>query len=57
MKLKQLSKDLKTKEPINKVTNAIQWFTPKKKKQWYQSYAATNNPDERLLKNFRGKGY
>jgi hypothetical protein len=29
----------------------------KKSKNWYNKYSVTNNPDERLLKNFRGKGY
>lgn len=28
-----------------------------KKKRWWDHYADTNNPDERLLKAFRGKGY
>lgn len=50
-------KKLPEGNPNQPSTNVWQWLKPKKKKQWHNKYAATNNPDERLLKNFRGKGY
>jgi hypothetical protein len=39
-------------------TNIWQFHKPKKsKRKWYQKYAMTHDPDTRLLKNWRGKGY
>jgi len=39
-------------------TNIWQFAKPPQgHKQWYQKYAATNDPNERLLKNWRGQGY
>lgn len=43
----------KSRQPA---TNVWQWFKGKKQKRWWDQYADTNNPDERLLKQYRGKG-
>lgn len=47
----------KQSQPKNDKTLVWQPLKSQKKKRWYQSYAATNNPDERLLKDYRGHGY
>lgn len=45
-------------QPVNQMTTVWTTFkSPKGKDRWEQKYAATNNPDERLLKQYRGKGY
>lgn len=39
-------------------TNVWQFHKPiKSKSKWYQTYVVSNNPDTRLLKNWRNKGY
>lgn len=47
----------KKKHPINKMTTVWTPFKSPKGKSWEQQYADTNDPDERLLKQYRGKGY
>lgn len=48
----------KRDQPINQMTKV---WTPFKSKSsgesWEKKYAQENDPDERLLKNFRGQGY
>jgi len=57
MKLSSLY-DTKTKSRHQGSTNIWQFWKPSKNgKKWYQNYAAKNNPQERLVQNFRGKGY
>jgi hypothetical protein len=47
-----------TKKRHQGSTNIWQFTkTPKGRKQWYHNFAAANNPDERLLGNWRGKGF
>jgi hypothetical protein len=43
------------KQPVNKMTNVWTTFKPTKSKSGSIA-AAKNDPDERLLKQFRGKG-
>lgn len=45
------------KQPKNKMTTVWTAFKSPKGSSWEQKYAATHDPDERLLKPFRGKGY
>lgn len=47
----------KQKQPTNKMTTVWTPLKSPKGHSWEQQYAAKNNPDERLLQNFRGKGY
>lgn len=47
----------KRKQPINKMTTVWTAFKSPKGSSWEQQYAAKNDPDTRLLKQYRGKGY
>jgi hypothetical protein len=46
-----------SKQPTNKMTTVWTTFKSPKGSSWEQKYAATHDPDERLLKPYRGKGY
>jgi len=46
-----------SKQLKNRMNTVWTTFTSPKKKRWYDSFAAKNNPDERLLPEYRGKGY